>query len=337
VSAVALVGALFAATSCRDFLGFQDAVVVQCILNSDCPDNLVCSGENNLCVLSDAGTGATSTVAPTYDGAAESGCGDTTSDVNNCGTCGNACSGGLNTQSWACMSSTCVPVCDTGWADCNGGSDGCETNVANDPNNCGRCPIPCDAGTCASVCSSGVCETGQCATLVPYGYEPAPDPLAPFWTIASGEPPYFTATLTGVLVRIMAPGTVIKLGFVSTLGGQQVYVGLYRDNGGMPTELLTQNAQAFTIPGSSSIFNPQSVEIPVTQLVIDSVADPLNGDAYWILEESNQLVQFQVYTPAMTRWYEYAEPAFGPLKSPAPASADWNVAPTPAFYLIMAQ
>ena len=55
-----------------------------------------------------------------------------------------------------------ITVCNSGWADCDGNAnDGCETNVTNDPRNCGGCGVVCpneQNGT-------GACSNGQCVLM----------------------------------------------------------------------------------------------------------------------------------------------------------------------------
>ena len=76
-------------------------------------------------------------------------CVDTTTNVNNCGTCGNVCASGTCKRG-ACTSpaSGCVgteTMCP----------DGC-TDTTSDPNNCGMCGNSC-SGT---QCLAGMCATG---------------------------------------------------------------------------------------------------------------------------------------------------------------------------------
>src|SRR6185437_7940086 len=63
----------------------------------------------------------------------------------------------------SCENGTCVPVCDTGYADCNGDvSDGCETNVQADPANCGACTKVCAVDAGSAVCQSSMCAMSSC-------------------------------------------------------------------------------------------------------------------------------------------------------------------------------
>jgi hypothetical protein len=84
------------------------------------------------------------------------GCGTNPGDIANCGGIGLACSV-ANAQP-ACVGGQCVICsCKSGYADCNAMPvDGCETNVASDPNNCGGCAYPCPSGMTR-------CVGGRCA------------------------------------------------------------------------------------------------------------------------------------------------------------------------------
>jgi hypothetical protein len=76
--------------------------------------------------------------------------------LTNCGSCGNACSSPAN-GSAACVAGTCgVSSCNAGWGNCDGNvSNGCETELRSNPNNCGSCGHVCPVGfSCvASVCT----------------------------------------------------------------------------------------------------------------------------------------------------------------------------------------
>ncbi|HUU03901.1 MAG TPA: S8 family serine peptidase [Myxococcota bacterium] len=88
---------------------------------------------------------------------------DTGSDVANCGGCGLTC-GGAHTAS-QCLNSTCIESieCQADWGDCNNDPlDGCEAELAGDPQNCSACGAICLYSHAAGACNGGVCEMGAC-------------------------------------------------------------------------------------------------------------------------------------------------------------------------------
>jgi len=80
-------------------------------------------------------------------------CVDTSSDPENCGECDVVCS--YDHAAASCVEGSCeMGACDQDWGDCNNDdSDGCETDLLTDVNNC---------GTCGNVCDSGTCDGGSC-------------------------------------------------------------------------------------------------------------------------------------------------------------------------------
>jgi hypothetical protein len=97
------------------------------------------------------------------DGNPNNGCEiNVASDKNNCGACGTVCSA-ANMASVSCSGGSCNGACQAGFADCNGNkaSDGCESNISSDHNNCGACGNVCSSNNIASLCVGAACS-GAC-------------------------------------------------------------------------------------------------------------------------------------------------------------------------------
>jgi len=91
-------------------------------------------------------------------------CVDTTSNVNDCGGCGNDCTAlpGVDPAAVQCVNGACVLACLPGRAHCTGDvSSGCETDLSN-PDTCGSCTTACAEPTpvCAATPDSFACGSG---------------------------------------------------------------------------------------------------------------------------------------------------------------------------------
>ncbi len=118
-------------------------------------------------------------------------CVDTTTSLDNCGSCGHACPPAASNTTASCAAGTCSANCNTGFGDCNHvASDGCEATLATDLANCGSCGhgcvapahgvANCAAGSCASTCDPGYALTGGvCVSIA------APRLLAPLSTAST--------------------------------------------------------------------------------------------------------------------------------------------------------
>jgi hypothetical protein len=306
----AALGALLLAPGCADLFGFErSGDVVECIHDSDCDDGLVC--ENDQCT-------------PT--------CGDTTSSVDNCGSCGHVCTG--DHVDWACVESTCVQNgCDPGWGDCNGeSSDGCEVDVTSDGLNCSRCGDPCE---------STVCSASQCLAKTTAGPFAPPSSAASTQEIDTSMTDPGTSELFGIPIYIPQPSTLLSIAMVTSFGGKgyEGYLGLYQDLGG-PTIKLVASTGNFTLLGDPTVDDdPQATESAVPHV-------KLQAGAYWIIGMWNQTVFIQLTAgehgcvgndPGCIRWYENTQKFASALPASLNALPEYPYGPTPTMYINIAQ
>ncbi|MDB4938903.1 MAG: hypothetical protein JWP87_5875 [Labilithrix sp.] len=98
------------------------------------------------------------------DGNPANGCEvNTASDVASCGKCGDACGTANTLTAPKCVANKCVFTCKKDFAHCGGPmmDTGCDTDLANDMNNCGQCGHSCLGGKC----TGGKCEPLQLARV----------------------------------------------------------------------------------------------------------------------------------------------------------------------------
>lgn len=101
------------------------------------------------------------------DGSAANGCEtDVSVDPRNCGACGRACRTAPNEQSTCSAGGLCGLTCNPGWGDCDGNvTNGCETDLVNDPTHCGSCTHACTVAHAKAACGpGGSCVIGRCDT-----------------------------------------------------------------------------------------------------------------------------------------------------------------------------
>jgi hypothetical protein len=97
------------------------------------------------------------------DGDARNGCEvDLRGSPSNCGACGRVCS--LPRATAGCAAAACtLASCDAGWANCDGAAaNGCESESARDPVNCGGCGVRCAVANGSPRCDGGRCGVSSC-------------------------------------------------------------------------------------------------------------------------------------------------------------------------------
>ena len=78
-----------------------------------------------------------------------------------------ACAGVDGVMSGTCEAGVCVvAACEDGRADCDGGTNGCETVTASDPLNCGGCGTTCAVADSCGEATAGVCDEAGIVQLV---------------------------------------------------------------------------------------------------------------------------------------------------------------------------
>jgi len=145
---------------CKAFgAGYQCAT--GCNTVADCPTDGGAAGDSSGSVEGgvEGGGGGGVTLA-----CCDQVCVDTSSNVADCGGCGQACSS-ENITTPLCTAGVCAGTCTTGFSDCDHDklTNGCETNIeGTDIMNCGGCGTICSSANIATVtCTAGVCD-GAC-------------------------------------------------------------------------------------------------------------------------------------------------------------------------------
>lgn len=94
-------------------------------------------------------------------------------DVNNCGTCRNACD--LPNAVASCISGQCVAaVCQEPFANCNAvAEDGCEVDLSSDAAHCGKCNE-----RCIAIHGTPSCEESRCRIECDQGWDDCNESLA---------------------------------------------------------------------------------------------------------------------------------------------------------------
>ena len=128
--------------------------------------NLACAPPNSAgaCVGGACAIGACSGGFADCDAQPAYGCEiQTSSDLSNCGACGDGCS--LPNAVAACVAGACaVDHCAVPFGDCDSqAQDGCETNLHTSTSACGACGVVCSLPNAEPACANGACVVASCS------------------------------------------------------------------------------------------------------------------------------------------------------------------------------
>jgi hypothetical protein len=126
------------------------------------------SCKNGDCVVDECDPGWGNCNSGDDDGGYSDGCEvNTDQNVDNCGACGSACD--VDNGDGTCQYGACgIVSCDTGFENCDadaadgGIGNGCETNLTNDPDNCGGCDNACMGAHAVMGCVGSECVRTGC-------------------------------------------------------------------------------------------------------------------------------------------------------------------------------
>ena len=135
---------------------------VACVRDTDCPTGSTCKVAGPAQANCSIGC-----VDDSHCGAGKKCCGgsctDLTTDGNNCGACGSACTSAHAQVDCLAGKCTFAGKCDSGWGDCdNNPANGCEANLHVDPNNCTACGMKCAIANAINACADG-CYEASCS------------------------------------------------------------------------------------------------------------------------------------------------------------------------------
>jgi hypothetical protein len=228
-------------------------------------------------------------------------------NLNNCGACGRVCPNDWAHATPSCAANDCGHLCTAPWDNCDGlPATGCETNLDTDGNNC---------GTCSRTCDSTVCRARICLTTTRYGN------TGPGATTTSFSPNY----LAGIQVYIAQASVITGFGVVIHSSGtaRSMYIGLYRDVAGSPSNLVATASGPFqATPGGTEVPVATQVDIPAGN--------------YWLLGVWNGSATFAANSTTPVPW-RFSAHSFGPVPSAAPVAMEPVSYAPPNIYAIVAQ
>ncbi|MGC9043011.1 MAG: choice-of-anchor D domain-containing protein [Myxococcota bacterium] len=140
-----------ASTACIEKNGDKVCVIAECEPNYWDNNGLYDDGCEAECVKSNNGI-------EICDGV-DNDCNGKTDELN----ANTMCPPAFNTSEANCVQGHCEYVCNYGYGNCNDNwEDGCETDVKNNSQHCGKCNSPCQPPNAIGMCSDMVCKVVSC-------------------------------------------------------------------------------------------------------------------------------------------------------------------------------
>jgi hypothetical protein len=292
---------LLISAGCTDLFGFQGATsVVQCVQDSDCQGNLMCTSAHTCaqCVSS--------------------------------GDCEKAF-GSL----FVCSEGTCRTKPEDGAADAGTDASIDRAFVDSAPDVDAAPPV--ESADCGDVAICGPCGNESAICCGPY--LPGGNGTGNLvHVISDGGADGGYSTLAGIIIHVATPGRLIKLGMLSGYGGVLGYLGLYTSVDGQPGELLV-STEEFMVNGPAKVSQSQTTEVDVSPTPVTDCTDywilgTWQSDIY--LEQSDPAATPAcVPLNECVAWYSAPQP-YGSLPKMAPQDI-LTSRPQPILYAVFAQ
>ncbi len=176
-------------------------------------------------------------------------------DVNNCGGCNAAC-GRVANGTAACVMGACtIGSCAPSFAHCDPKNlSGCETNIATDNANCGKCGVVCGMGT---TCTNGAC-VAACANQIVDSPEFLCVPAGKSYPLSGDHCYSQQAIINGTLTVTAGASLVLRSPTITVGVGGVIAADAAGQAGGLPGGVASQGGHPGAGPGAGCAGGPGS-------------------------------------------------------------------------------